>query len=62
MFLFTIGDDYFIDELPTIVGINPEDRKRKERACTLDGCQNCLLTAIEGRKAFCPASRYICEG
>ena len=37
VFLFAIGDQHFIDELATVVGIDPQNRKREERACASEG-------------------------
>ena len=47
--------------LPAVIGINPEDRKREERARSLDGCQDQLLAPMQEGKAFCPACGHIGE-
>jgi epoxyqueuosine reductase QueG len=51
----TIGSDFFIDKLPTIIGIEAQDRKREERSGALESCQHCLSPAVEQGKTFCPA-------
>ncbi len=61
LFLCTIGDQLFVDKLPTIIGIYPQDRKGEERSCALNGCQNRLLTAIREEKTFRPPSGHIGE-
>ncbi len=61
MFLFTIGHHHLIDELPSIIRINSQDRKREQAPCALDRCQNCLLALIEERKTFGPPRCHICE-
>ena len=43
LFLFAVGDQHFIDKLPTVIGINPEDWKREEHPPSLDGSQHRLL-------------------
>src|SRR6266480_6121275 len=62
MFLFTIGHHDLIDELPSIIRINSQDRKREQAPCVLDRCQNCLLALIEERKTFGPPRCHIREG
>jgi hypothetical protein len=47
--------------LPTVIGINPQDRKREERACPLEGSQHRLPAAMHERKAFCPPGGSIGE-
>src|SRR5947209_5939392 len=55
----TIGSDFFIDKLPTIIGIEAQDRKREERSGTLESCQHGLSPTVEQGKTFCPASGNI---
>ncbi len=62
LFLFTIGDHHFIDELSTVVGIDAEDRKREQRVCALEGRQHRLSTTIQEGEAFGPAHRDVGEG
>ncbi len=61
MLLFTIGGQCLIDELATVVGIDAQDRKGEERACTLDGSQHRFLTTKQERETFRPPSGYIGE-
>ena len=61
LFLFTIGDQHFIDEFSTVIGINPQDRKREERACALEGSQHRLLAPVQKGKTFRPPGRHIGE-
>ncbi len=37
MFYLTIRSNFLIEELATVIGINPQDRKREQRTCALDG-------------------------
>lgn len=57
----TIGDYNFIDELPTVIGIDPQDLKGEQRPRSLDGCQHRFLTPIQEGKTFRPPSRHIGE-
>jgi hypothetical protein len=43
----TIGSDFFVDKLPTIVGIDSQDRKREERSGSLESCQDRLSSTVE---------------
>jgi hypothetical protein len=61
LFLFTIGDDYLIDELATVVGIDSQDRKREERPRALDGCQNRHLSPVQQGQTFRPPGGYVGE-
>jgi hypothetical protein len=38
VFLLTIRYHYLIDELSAIIGIDPQNWKREERLCALEGC------------------------
>jgi len=51
----TIGSDFFIDKLSTIIGIEAQDRKREERLGALKSCQHCLSPTVEQGQTFCPA-------
>src|SRR5579864_9330712 len=62
LFLFTIRYNFLIEELPTVISIDPQDRKREQRWCALEGRQHRLSTAVEERKAFSPACRDVGEG
>ena len=62
VFLFTIGDQHFIDELPTVIGIEPQHWKGKERACPLEGSQDRLLASMQEGEAFGPSGGHIGEG
>src|SRR5215470_2842045 len=44
---------------PSVIGINPQDRKRQERPSLLEGCQHRLLTSVEKRKTFRPPGGHI---
>ena len=59
--MFAIGDQHFIDELATVVGIDPQNRKREERACASEGRQDRLLAPMQERKAFRPSGGHIGE-
>ena len=61
LFLFTIGDHDLIDELSAVIGINPQNRKREQRACALEGSQHRLLAPMQEGKAFRPAGGYVGE-
>ena len=45
LLLFTIRDHDLIDELSTVIGINPQNRKREQGACALESSQHRLLAA-----------------
>jgi hypothetical protein len=62
MFLFTIRYKYLIDELSAVISINPQDRKREQRLCALEGCQHGLPTAVQEREASGSACRNVGEG
>ena len=62
LFLFTIGHQCLIDApLHRYQYQIPRIGKGKSMRASLDGCQHCLLTAIQEGQAFRPASRYIRE-
>src|ERR1700693_2275265 len=61
LFLFAIGDQHFIDELSSVVGINPQNGKGEERACALEGSQDRLLAPMQEGQAFGPSRGYIGE-
>jgi hypothetical protein len=61
VFLFAMGDQHFIDELPTVVGIDPQDRKGEERPRSLKGSEDRLLAPMQEGQAFRPPSRHIGE-
>ena len=62
LFLRTIRDQFLIEELPAIIGINAQNWERKEGSSALEGCQNCLSTAIQDGEAFGPSCRDVREG
>src|SRR5260370_34916162 len=61
VFLFTIGYHDSIDELSTVIGINPQNGKREQPTCALKACQHRLLPALQEGQAFRPAGGYISE-
>ncbi|SRR6266568_1994015 len=61
LFLFTIGDHHFIDELSTVVGIDPQDWKGEQCPRSLEGSQHRFLTPIQKGKTFRPSSCYVGE-
>jgi hypothetical protein len=61
VFLFAIGDQHFIDELAAVIGIDPQNRKREERACASEGRQDRLLAPMQERQAFRPSGGHIGE-
>jgi hypothetical protein len=46
VFLLTVCHQFLIEEFSTVIGIDAQDGKRKERMCILDGYQKRLPTAI----------------
>src|SRR6266702_640024 len=62
LFLLIIRHHFLIDELPAMIGIDAQDRERKERLCALEGCQRGLPTALQEREAFSPACRDVRQG
>ena len=50
----TKGSDFFIDKLPTVIGIEALDRKREERSGALESCQHRLSSTVEQRETFRP--------
>src|SRR6266436_4871309 len=50
----TIGSDFFIDKLSTIIGIEAQDRKREERSRALESCQHRLSPTVEQGKTCRP--------
>ena len=58
---FTIAQQGLIDELPAIIHIQTQDRKRKERSRLLESRQDGLWAFIEDREAFGPAGGHISE-
>ena len=61
LFLFTIGYHDLIDELSAVIGINPQNGKREELACPLEGSQHRLLAPMQEGEAFRPAGCYVGE-
>jgi hypothetical protein len=61
VFLLTVGDHCLIDEFPTVIGINSQDRKREERSYTFEGSQHRLPASMHEGEAFCPSSGSIGE-
>src|SRR5215471_16006110 len=61
-FLFTIGEQILIDEFPSIIGIQSQDRKRKEGAGGLQRRENLLSMLGAQGKAFGPSCSNIGEG
>jgi len=58
---FTIGQQSLIDEFASIIGIQTQDRKGKERSCLLEGRKDSLWTLREEWETFGPASGNICK-
>ena len=61
MRLLAIADHHFIDELSTVVGIHPQDRKREQCLRSLEGSQHRFLTPVQRGKTFRPSGCYIGE-
>ena len=59
---FTIAQQGLIDELPAIIHIQTQDRKRKERSRLLESGEDRLRAFIENGKTFRPSRRHIGEG
>jgi hypothetical protein len=47
--------------LSTVIGINPQDRKREERPRSSDGSQHRFLTPVQKGQTFRPPGCYIGE-
>src|SRR5215471_12183644 len=47
--------DFFIDKLPTVIGIEAQDRKREERSGALESRQHRLPPTVKQGKTFRPA-------
>jgi len=61
LILFTIGYHDLIDTFSAVIGVNPQNGKREERACTFEGSQDRLLAPVQEGQAFRPASCYVGE-
>ncbi len=51
-----------IDELSSIIDIQAQDRKRKERSCLLEGGEDRLRAFRENGKTFRPSRGHIGQG
>jgi len=61
VFLLTVGRQFHIDELSSIVGVNAQDGKREQVPCSFQCDNDGILTAIEQGKAFGPSGGDIRE-
>jgi hypothetical protein len=50
VFLFTVGRQFNIDELSSIVGVNAQEGKRKQVPCSFQCGNDGILTPIEQGK------------
>ena len=52
--LLAVDDHCLVDELSAVIGIYPQNGKRKQQACLLESCQHRFLTAVQQGKTFRP--------
>src|SRR5439155_16242669 len=57
-----IRSHVFIDKLSSVIRIDPQNGKRKERAGALQGREHLLSSTVEQRETFRPPSGHIREG
>jgi hypothetical protein len=61
LFLFTIGDYYVIDELSTVIGINPQNWKGEERTRWRGARTASWLRSKRGRHSVQPVATSVSE-
>jgi hypothetical protein len=62
VFLFAKGQQFHVNKLRSVVRVDSQQRKRKEKLGSLEGSDNCLLASMEKWEAFRPTGSDIGQG